>query len=261
MEITPHTPTMNYTIDGFPLSSEDAFILYVNGLPIVTLNTENKTIVGAINELYDSIDNIDLSDYLTKTEAATTYPTKTEFNNYSSIVDNAINGLSNDVTRIDQSVQYISELAARVDEIVPPPVGIAQATFTDPSYFTQKTRHLLRSTPYTLDVSYDVNILQDIDLSDGIIEVLNINFFTEHIVIVGDGSIGATQNFYIPAVINFYDNNGDYTSSQQIMLNAVMSTEQNSYDISIYIQGVIQNTNAYTTLSFSATIPITTDWP
>ena len=68
MEIVPHEPVMRYQVKGYPLNSMDAFIAYCNGTEIYSLPTNNKTIVGAINELKALIDNIDLSDYATKEE-------------------------------------------------------------------------------------------------------------------------------------------------------------------------------------------------
>lgn len=267
MEITPHGPSMNYTVNGFPLSSEDAFKVFSNGLEINSLTTNNKTIVGAINEIKNDIVNIDLSDYLTKDEAEETYAkitdlsdyaTKTEFNTLSQQVTNIDTRVGTLETNVTSNTTDITNIFASLNNVLSQlpnyPIEIVQDTFTNPAYFTQKEKYLLRSTPYSVDLSYVANVLQDIDLTDGTIEIVNINLSRDDVDIDFNGT---PRHFYIPATVDFFDTNGDYASSQQITLDAEITTEMNSYDISVYFTGVISNTNQYTAIKFSDSIPYT----
>lgn len=247
MEITPHAPSMNYVTSGFPLSSEEAFKLFANALEIINLTTTNKTIVGAINELKTAIDNLDLSDYLTKEEAEHTYATLTALQD---LIDR-ITGLENRTDDIDIAIDEIKSSIADIILSLPnKPATISVATFTNPAYFTQYAENILRTTPYSIDISYDVNVLQDIDLADGTLEVVNVTISTQEVDITD-----YPEHFYIPAVFDFYDDNGDYTSSQMVMLDGAMTDEMNAKDLSIYFTGIISNINQYTKLRFSACVP------
>lgn len=247
MEITPHSPSMNYVTSGFPLSSEEAFKLFANSLEIINLITTNKTIVGAINELKNALDNLDLSDYLTKDEAERTYATL-------SALQALIDRVAALELRADDTDTAIAEIETAIADIIAAlpniPATISVATFTNPAYFTQYAENILRTTPYSIDLSYDVNVLQDIDLADGTLEVINVTISTQDVEITD-----YPEHFYIPAVVDFYDANGDYESSQMVMLDGTMSDEMNAKDLSIYFTGEISNTNQYTKLRFSTCVP------
>lgn len=248
MEITPHAPSMNYVTSGFPLSSEEAFKLFANALEIINLATTNKTIVGAINELKAALDNLDLSDYLTKEEAERTYATLSALQD---LIDR-ITGLENRTDDIDIDIDEIKSSIADIILSLPnKPATISTVTFTNPAYFTQYAENIAETTPYSIDLSYDVNVLQVIDLADGTLEIVNVTLSTPLVEIVD-----YPEHFYIPAVVDFYnDDDGGYESSQMIMLDCTMTDEMNAKDLSIYFRGIIDNVNEYTKLRFSACIP------
>ena len=278
MEFTPHTPSMLYKTSGFPLSSEDAFKIFSNGLEINSLTTEHKTIVGAINELKYDIDNIDLSDYLTKAEAEATYAKITDLDDYVSesvyntFVSSVTTGLSNLDTRVTSLESRTTALEGRVltvendidtitdrlsdviAELPNQPITINLDTFTNPAYFTQDEKYLLRSTPYSVDFSYLANVLQDIDPTDGILEVVNISLTRDTVDIDLNDS---PRHFYIPATVDNFDSNGNFISTTPMTLDCELTQEMNGYDISVYVRGTISNVNQYTKLKFSGSVPYT----
>lgn len=278
MEFTPHTPSMLYQTSGFPLSSEDAFKIFINGLEIDSLTTDAKTVAGAINELQYEIDHIDLSDYLTKAEAAETYAKITDLDDYvegdvyNTFVNSATTAISNLDTRatalesratalegrvlqvendIDTITGAISDILADMPNN---PVTINLDTFTNPAYFTQDEKYLLRSTPYSVDFSYLANVLQDIDPTDDIIEVVNISLIRDAADIDLNDS---PRHFYIPAMVDNYDANGNYLNSTPFTLDCELTQEMNGWDVSVYIRGTITGVNQYTKLKFSGSIPYT----
>ena len=264
MEITPHEPVMRYEVKGYPLNSMDAFILFVNGTEIYSLTTNNKTIVGAINELKALIDGFDLSKYATKEEVdeklkdyakltdLVNFVTSDEFNKFKESIKADVN---NHTVRIATLEGDISSIKAQLAEIIPklPNDAIFHVltTFTNPRYFKERTHWGTFTTDNYVAFSYDTTVEQSIQLEDGILEVININLLRN----VEVDFTKTPTHFFIPAVIDFYDDAGVYTKSQHVMLDAEWTIETNSYDISVYFKGIIENINEHTTIRFSGMIP------
>ena len=263
MEIIPHEPVMRYQVKGYPLNSMDAFIVYCNGTEIYSLTTNNKTIVGAINELKALIDNIDLSEYATKEELEDyaklidldNYVTLTEFNTTVEEINGIIADLLARMTAAEGDIDTLQDDVEMIKGKLPnDPLYHVITVFTDPRYFTEKNYWGTFTTDNYITFSYDINVLQDLQLEDGIIEVLNLNFLRN---VVLDLDV-MPQHFYIPASVDFYDDNGVYTGSKHFMLDAEWTVEMNSFDLSVYFRGEIPNTNEYTTMKVSAVGPYKT---
>ena len=262
MEIVPHEPVMRYQVKGYPLNSMDAFIVYCNGTEIYSLTTNNKTIVGAINELKALLDNIDLSDYATKEELEAyakltdldNYVTLTEYNTTIEQINAAIADLISRMTTAEGDIDTLQTDVENIKKKLPnDPLFHVNTVFTDPRYFTEKNFWGTFTTDNYVTFSYDINVVQDLQLEDGIIEVLNLNFL-RNVVLDFDKM---PTHFYIPASVDFYDDNGVYTGSKQFMLDAEWTVEMNSFDLSVYFRGEIPNTNEHTTMKVSAVVPYT----
>lgn len=256
MEIVPHEPVMHYTVEGYPLSSMDAFIVYANGTEIYSLTTDNKTIVGAINELKAQIAGIDLSDYAT-IAMLEDYAKLSDLDNYVTVdvfneTVSTVNNLSERLTTAESNISNLqSEVSDIKDRLPNAAIQHVLTTFTNPSYFTAKNSWGEFTTDNYITFSCDVNVMQSIQLEDGILEVLNINYLRN---VVLDFEKMPTH-FYVPATVDYYDDNGVYTMSKHFTLDCEWTTEANSFDLSVYFRGEIPDVNDNTVMKISAMIP------
>lgn len=255
MEIVPHDPVMQYEVKGYPLNSMDAFVLYANGTEINSLKTTNKTVVGAVNELKDQIDNLDLSDYVTKKELESEleqYIQLSEFTALSGTVDRIDGELTtakNDISTLQTDVQNIKN---ELDSI-PDNLKISLTTFTNPAYFTLKSHWGEGTSNNYVTFSYTIQVHQNINPVDGILELFNMNFLRNIELDFEQGAM--PSKFFVPATVVWYNNNGEFLRSSQITLTCDWSVELNSYDLSVYFRGEIPDVGDDTEINVSASIP------
>ena len=256
MVIEPNTPQMNYTVDGLPMSSKDAFKMYARTEEFDSLHTEDKTVIGALNELADNQCKCDfVEDVNTKTIVALQTTDKT--------VAGAINENKEDIdnllTRVGAVEEDVEELTTTVESLVKDKLTLVEAVFTNPNYFTEVvteagTAPVIVNENYVA-ISYRASVEQDLQYTDGEVEVINI-------------SLNATATldlqkmpttFYIPCRINYFDNYGDFVKNESKLLEARWEQAMGGYDISVYIHDTIDNNESTTKpeMSFSGIIPYT----
>lgn len=246
MDIIPHYPIERYTVEGFPLSSLEAFILYANGAEIYSLITENKTIVGAINELKKLFDNIDLSDYVTQDQlddyAKLTdldgLATKEELAQLQGELNSLLSIVNNHTTQIGDLRNDVDSILSRMPN---EPLTFVLASNTNPRYFAAQVPGV-PTTPYNFHVTHEGEFVQDTQLEDGILEILNLTF-ADNIRLYDDkGEVidgNSTPHFYIPMTVDYYDSANVYQGSECFMLDGQWSLEMGAYDFSIYFRGVV----------------------
>lgn len=255
MEIIPHEPVNNYEVDGFPLSSIEAFIVYVNGVQICSLKTTNKTIVGAINELWDMIQNLDLSDYVKQDAFKALQKVVEGIEDDITDIRGDIVDIRADITRIDKTLDNhetrIKDLETAIGDKLPnAPLNVVNVTFTDPRYFDNGEKMATTSDNF-LTVSANGQVLQSIQLEDGIIELLNVNLNRNQ-----DVDFDRTpKHFYVPMAIDHFDSSGNFQKRETVMIDAEWTVEMGSYDVSFYFRGTIEDVNQYTKFHLTSMIP------
>ena len=264
LNITPHYPIQKYNVEGYPLSSLEAFILYANGADIYSLITENKTIVGAINELKKLFDNIDLSQYVTrdeldayaKLEDLLKYATKEELKQLQVKLTNLTTIVNNHTTQIEDIQKIINDI---LSQLPPGILTFVLASNTNPRYFAT-TVSPVHVSPYNFNVTQEGEVIQDIVLADGILEILNLTF-ADNVTLCNDAGTPIdstmTPHFYIPMTVDYYNSSNEYTGSDNFMLDGQWSREMGAYDFSIYFRGEItipEGGRAH--YKFSANVPL-----
>lgn len=257
MDIVPHYPIEKYNVEGFPLSSLEAFILYVNGAEIYSLETDNKTIVGAINELLADINGIDLSPYATW-EALEDYATKAELQQ----VQGEVNALT---LIVNQHTTQIEGLRTDVDMLIaklpPDPLTFVLSSNTNPRYWAATAQNPAVNN-FGFGITQEGEFIQSTDLSDGILEILNLTFADNVVLKDFNGNevdSNNTPHFYIPMTVDYYDSNNNYTSSEHFMLDGTWTREMGAYDFSIYFRGVVTiPSGGRAHYKFSANVPVNT---
>ena len=264
LDITPHYPIQKYNVEGYPLSSLEAFILYANGAEIYSLITENKTLVGAINELKKLFDNIDLSQYVThdelqdyaKLQDLLKYATKEQLEQLKTEVTELTTVVNNHTSQIDNIQRLIREIIA---QLPPGILTFVLASNTNPRYFAT-TVAPVHVSPYNFNVTQEGELIQDIQLSDGILEILNLTF-ADNVTLCNDAGIPIdstmTPHFYVPMTVDYYNSANEYTGSDNFMLDGQWSREMGAYDFSIYFRGAItipEGGRAH--YKFSANVPV-----
>lgn len=252
MVIEPNTPQMNYTVDGLPMSSKDAFKMYARTEEFDSLHTEDKTVIGALNELADNQCKCDfVEDVTTKTIVALETTNKT--------VAGAINENKEDIesllTRVGAVEEDVEELTTTVESLVKDKLTLVEAVFTNPNYFTGvATRPVIVNENYVA-ISYLASVEQDLQYSDGEVEVINLNLNATATLDLQN----MPTTFYIPCRIRYFDNNGDFVKNESKLLEARWEQAMGGYDISIYIHDTIDNNGSTTKpqMSFSGIIPYT----
>lgn len=263
MDIVPHYPIERYTVEGFPLSSLEAFILYANGAEIYSLITKSKTIVGAINELKQMFDDLDLSGYATK-EDLEDYAKLTDLEDLARKEDIAqlqaqVNAILSIVQRHEEE---IANLRSDVDGLLAKqpndPLILSLVSNTNPRYFAATVPDV-HITPYSFNLTHEGDFVQSTQLADGILEILNITFVDNVRLYEDNGEpidSRSTPHFYIPMAVDYYDANDNFTGSDNFMLDCQWSAEMGAYDMSIYFRGVVDiPNNGRAHYKFSAFIP------
>jgi len=251
MEIKPNTPSMNYNVLGFPMSTEDAFALLARSLNFDDLDTDAKTIISAINELVASAD--DFVENVNETTVNTlTTTNKTVSGSINETYDLAMDN-KGDISDINEELRYIDLDIEEIKSHIKPELTLSEVTYTNPAYFTGDAEPVIVNDDYVA-ISYTADVEQDIQYSDGELEVININLRQTATL---DLTNGMPANFYIPARVTYFDSNGDFVKNVTTLLEARWEQGQNSYDISIYLHDVIDNTGSTTRpkLAFSGIIP------
>lgn len=258
MDIIPHYPIERYTVEGFPLSSLEAFILYANGAEIYSLITENKTISGAINELKKYIDKCatkeELENYATL-EDLEDYATKEEVNQ----VQSQVNALTVTVQQHETKINTLTDNVNKLLEQVPAdPLTVSLVSNTNPRYFST-TVSPVKSTFHNITITQEGDFIQNTDNSDGILEILNITFVDNSVLCDNEGnevSSTNTPHFYIPMSVDYYNQSNEYINSDIFMLDCTWTREMGAYDLSIYFRGVVEIPNGGKAhYKFSAYVP------
>lgn len=282
MVIEPNTPSMNYTVDGIPMSSEDAFKMYMNSVEFESLTTDQKTIINAINEvdgkcadldsrldeaeediagLAEDIANIDILGVINETvNTAFTgdLAGMTTKGAIDAAYDKGVEALAAAGTALDNDfVTFKKSLTA-------PGINLVEAVFTNPSYFTEVSSQPYIVNPHYVAISMKAKIKQDIQYSDNELEVVNVNFSDNTYTFAPNKTATIAldlahtpREFYIPARVVFYDSNGDFVRNQNTLLLARWEQAQGGYDLSIYLHDEIDNNGSTTEpdLLLSGNIP------
>lgn len=226
MEILPHRPVMQYHVEGYPMDSEAAYIRYVNGTEIGSLKTSDKTVKGAINELYDDLNC--LTDGVNR---------NTE----------QISTLTNNVTDLQTRMTAAEDA---IDGLTGKKISAYNLTYTNPAYFTGIDNYgeMVSFDSYSLSVRARVE--QAITPEDGILEVLNVNF---------SGALDLTKmprRVNCLAYLNQYDDTSHAViASTPIPAWAEWTEEINGYDLSIYTSGSIAEVDQYTDITLTVFAP------
>lgn len=257
MDIVPHFPIEKYNVEGFPLSSLEAYILYANGAEIYSLQTDNKTVVGAINELLADINAIDLSPYATK-EDLENYATKQELQQ----VQGQVNALTQIVsTHTTQITQLREDVDMLIDKLPPDPLTFVLASNTNPRYWAATAKP---PVVHSCDVglTQEGEFIQSVDLTDGILEIMNYTFVDNVVLKDYEGNevdSNNTPHFYIPMTVDYYDSNDTYLRSENFMLDGTWTREMGAYDLSVYFRGVVTIPNGGRAhYKYSACVPVNT---
>lgn len=256
MEINPIAPSMNYTADGFPLSSDEAFKLYARTEEFESLKTDDKTIIGAINELVEGTDKFVENVEETSINGLTT-TSKTvegainELDASLKATDLTVGEIQGDVTALQSDV---SSLSTVVEGLVKPTLTLNEVSFTDPNYFKAKgTQPPVIVNDDYVAFSFVCTVEQDIQYTDNNVEIVNLNFNDSAVVDLTK----MPTSFYIPARITYFDNNGDFVKNVSTLLEARWEQALSSYDISVYLHDVVDNNGSTTKpeIYFSGIVP------
>ena len=245
MEIKPHENVDSYYVDGFPLSSLEAFILYINGVEIASLKTSNKTVSGAINELWDMINDLDLSDYV-KQDAFNALKKAVE--------DNAadIGDIRGDIVEIRAKINNIDERLKSLEALRTNIPVVTNVAVTNPDYWSQGHKNAYATNDHVV-IEYIGEYLQELSAEDGTLEVVNVTLNRN----VEIDMTKTPDIWYGTMVMDAETPNGQHQTSI-VPVKCQWSSEQNSYDISVYYtvdrfypapgEGAVTKGNVYITL-------------
>lgn len=261
MDINPHYPIERYTVEGFPLSSLEAFRLYVMSEEFQTLTTDDKTIIGAINELKYAIDNFDLDGYATTawvTEYVTGlldgYVTTVTFAALESRVDTLETTVAGHTTALADLDSRVTVLEGRCPE----PITFVLSSNTNPRYFTASNPAVV-TTSHHFHFTHQGEFVQSTDYNDGILEIMNFTFADNVHLVTNDGTpvdSNTNEEYYIPMLLEYFDSNNAFVNSKTVMLTGIWSREAGGYDFSVYFRDTVTiPTGGKVVYKFSGVIP------
>ena len=266
MDILPHFPFIEYEATNFTINEFLKFLM----------------------ELKEAIENLDLSDYVKKEDfnklKEEVDSIKDDLDLINSTLEKKIEDLENDLSDTkkelnelqDELEDYKLEVSAEIDEIrslidslkdeidtrisniekwINEPIGIVQVTFTNPAYFyaSRETNEYYNywSNMSCIGVSFTGDVKQDIQITDDVLEIVNVTL-NRNVEL----DLRKTPNhFYVPMGVDIFDDEGNFIRCDVYMIDAELSIETNSYDISFYFHGEIEGVNEYTKFHLSANIP------
>ena len=219
MEILPHIPVDNYNATNFSLTEWQEFLFNL------------KTV----------LDGIDFSDYATKEDldalAAELIALRESINARIDSTDESINSINSSISDINTQISNIlSEISGIKSKLPTDSLNIINTTFTNPRYFWASS---LDHEHYNVGVSTNLVAFsffgivgQEIDLDDERLEIVNISL-TKNVNI----DFNTTPNhMYFTLYVDYFEGE-KYTHSESFPVDAELSSEINSYDISVYFKG------------------------
>lgn len=238
MEILPHIPVDNYNATNFSLTEWQEFL------------SNLKTI----------LDGIDFSDYATKEDlnalAAELIALRESINARIDSTDESINSINSSISDINTQISNIlSEISGIKSKLPTDSLNIINTTFTNPRYFWASS---LDHEHYNVGVSTNLVAFsffgivgQEIDLNDERLEIVNISL-TKNVNI----DFNTTPNhMYFTLYVDYFENE-KYTHSESFPVDAELSSEINSYDISVYFKGgIIAGVNENTKFRLCGVVP------
>ena len=245
MEILPHIPVDNYNATNFSLTEWQEFLFNL------------KTI----------LDGIDFSDYATKEDldalTAELIALRESVNDRIDSInakidstDESIDSINSSISDINTQISNIlSEISGIKSKLPTDSLSIINTTFTNPRYFWASS---LDHEHYNVGVSTNLVAFsffgivgQDVDLDDERLEIVNISL-TRNVNI----DFNTTPNhMYFTLYVDYFENE-KYTHSESFPVDAELSSEINSYDISVYFKGgIIAGVNENTKFRLCGVVP------
>lgn len=238
MEILPHIPVDNYNATNFSLTEWQEFLFNL------------KTV----------LDGIDFSDYATKEDldalAAELIALRESINARIDSTDESINSINSSISDINTQISNIlSEISGIKSKLPTDSLNIINTTFTNPRYFWASS---LDHEHYNVGVSTNLVAFsffgivgQEVDLDDERLEIVNISL-TRNVNI----DFNATPNhMYFTLYVDYFEGE-KYTHSESFPVDAELSSEINSYDISVYFKGgIIAGVNENTKFRLCGVVP------
>lgn len=242
MEILPHIPVDNYNATNFSLTEWQEFL------------SNLKTI----------LDGIDFSDYATKEDLDALSTELIELREsinaridaLSKSTDESIESINSSISDINTQISNIlSEISGIKNKLPTDSLNIINVTFTNPRYFWASS---LDHEHYNVGVSTNLVAFsffgivgQEVDLDDERLEIVNISL-TRNVNI----DFNTTPNhMYFTLYVDYFENE-KYTHSESFPVDAELSSEINSYDISVYFKGgIIAGVNENTKFRLCGVVP------
>ena len=238
MEILPHIPVDNYNATNFSLTEWQEFL------------SNLKTI----------LDGIDFSDYATKEDldalSAELIALRESINARIDSTDASIDSINSSISDINTQISNIlSEISGIKSKLPTDSLSIINTTFTNPRYFWASS---LDHEHYNVGVSTNLVAFsffgivgQEVDLNDERLEIVNISL-TKNVNI----DFNTTPNhMYFTLYVDYFED-GKYTHSESFPVDAELSSEINSYDISVYFKGgIIAGVNENTKFRLCGVVP------
>ena len=238
MEILPHIPVDNYNATNFSLTEWQEFL------------SNLKTI----------LDGIDFSDYATKEDlnalSAELIALRESINARIDSTDESIDSINSSISDINTQISNIlSEISVIKSKLPTDSLSIINTTFTNPRYFWASS---LDHEHYNVGVSTNLVAFsffgivgQEVDLNDERLEIVNISL-TKNVNI----DFNTTPNhMYFTLYVDYFED-GKYTHSESFPVDAELSSEINSYDISVYFKGgIIAGVNENTKFRLCGVVP------
>lgn len=238
MEILPHIPVDNYNATNFSLTEWQEFLVNL------------KTV----------LDGIDFSDYATKEDlnalSAELIALRESINARIDSTDASIDSINSSISDINTQISNIlSEISGIKSKLPTDSLSIINTTFTNPRYFWASS---LDHEHYNVGVSTNLVAFsffgivgQEVDLNDERLEIVNISL-TKNVNI----DFNTTPNhMYFTLYVDYFED-GKYTHSESFPVDAELSSEINSYDISVYFKGgIIAGVNENTKFRLCGVVP------
>ena len=242
MEILPHIPVDNYNATNFSLTEWQEFL------------SNLKTI----------LDGIDFSDYATKEDLDALSTELIELREsinaridaLSKSTDESIDSINSSISDINTQISNIlSEISGIKSKLPTDSLNIINVTFTNPRYFWASS---LDHEHYNVGVSNNLVAFsffgivgQEVDLDDERLEIVNISL-TRNVNI----DFNTTPNhMYFTLYVDYFENE-KYTHSESFPVDGELSSEINSYDISVYFKGgIIAGVNENTKFRLCGVVP------
>lgn len=259
MKITPHNPVQRYLASDFAQTELfqflDALKAFLNEMDWDSFATkeELEVVSTKVDLLEEQLDDLagDISEI--RTDIVDLRGDIADIRSDLVTITNLITQIQNQIT--DVRAELLARIEALEAQMPNEPLDLVMYTFTNPDYFYsdgQNTEYFnLATTDNFVSVSITGSVLQDTDLSDGILEVINLTFDQN----VNIDFSKTPNHFYAVMGVEHFDTNNVFVKQDTYMVDCELTQEMSAYDISVYFQGVIANTNANTKFHLSFVFP------